>query len=78
MAAHQPHRAYMKRDPHWEQLIRGNDRVLGRVCMETDILLSQVCLPASLRVGDLIAIADAGAYDTSMAFPFGTGHSFNE
>ena len=54
---------------------RGPDRILGRTCMEQDVLAAGVDLPADLAVGDVIAFCDAGAYDASMAYDFGTGVS---
>ncbi len=49
------------------------DCLLGRTCMETDILSSGVHLPAGLCVGDWVALARVGAYDVSMAYNFGAG-----
>ncbi|MFM8551133.1 MAG: hypothetical protein ACKOCD_02295, partial [Nitrospiraceae bacterium] len=51
----------------------GRDRILGRLCMEFDILSDAVQIPRRLRAGDLIAYKNAGAYDASMAYSFGTG-----
>lgn len=52
---------------------QGRDRVLGRLCMEFDILSDSVQAPRTLRQGDLLAYLDAGAYDASMAYSFGSG-----
>lgn len=52
---------------------RGRDALLGPTCMERDGLADDVALPPGLRVGDLLAICDCGAYDASMATDFGRG-----
>jgi diaminopimelate decarboxylase len=57
----------------WRQLVEGFDRVAGRSCMETDILADGLDLPPALARGDLIAIDQVGAYDTSKAYVFGRG-----
>jgi diaminopimelate decarboxylase len=54
----------------WEA---GHDRVLGRLCMEFDIVSDGVSAPRTVRPGDLLAYLDAGAYDASMAYSFGCG-----
>jgi diaminopimelate decarboxylase len=41
--------------------------------MESDILASDVALPEGIGPGDRLVIADAGAYDASMAYNFGRG-----
>jgi diaminopimelate decarboxylase len=51
----------------------GRDRVLGRLCMEYDILSEAVQAPRGIRAGHLLAYLDAGAYDASMAYSFGRG-----
>lgn len=51
----------------------GHDRVLGRLCMEFDILSDAVHVPRDIREGALVAYLDAGAYDASMAYSFGKG-----
>lgn len=51
----------------------GRDRVLGRICMENDVLARQVQLPDWLREGDLLVFTNVGGYDTSMAYEFGKG-----
>ncbi len=56
-----------------EAIGRGRGRVLGRICMEDDILAANVNLPPELEVGDLLWILDAGAYDWSMSYGFGRG-----
>lgn len=57
----------------WLRLADGDDRVLGRICMESDILRGDVALPRQMEMGDFMAIKSVGAYDASMAFPFGAG-----
>ena len=74
MAPFYPHRVYAPAaEGGWEALGAGKDRLLGRICMETDILASDLALPESLREGDRLVIGDAGAYDASMAYNFGRG-----
>ena len=51
----------------------GSDRILGRLCIESDILAKSVALPLTIGVGDRIVIADAGAYDASMSYDFACG-----
>jgi len=57
----------------WQGLGRGRSRILGRLCMENDILVEDVHLPTTLCVGEFIAFCDSGAYDRSMAYSFGRG-----
>ena len=52
---------------------QGRDRILGRLCMEFDILSDGIQVPSSIREGTRIAYLDAGAYDASMAYGFGRG-----
>lgn len=76
MAPFFPHRVYTRSEQGvWGALPSGADRVVGRICMEFDILARDVELPSALAVGDRVVIGDAGAYDASMAFPFGGGTS---
>jgi diaminopimelate decarboxylase len=56
----------------WRELAPGPDRILGRLCMEEDVLAANLDL-RSLKTGDLLAFGDAGAYDRSMAYEFGRG-----
>lgn len=74
MASFYPHRVYARSaGREWEVLGGGSDRLLGRICMETDILATDLAVPESLRPGDRLVIGDAGAYDASMAYNFGRG-----
>ncbi|RKN07602.1 hypothetical protein D7319_18240 [Streptomyces radicis] len=59
-------------DGRWTPLRRGTSRVLGRTCMESDVLLSNVDT-TDLRIGTKIAIGSCGAYDYSMSYEFGRG-----
>jgi diaminopimelate decarboxylase len=52
---------------------RGPDRILGRLCMEDDVLRAGVAVPDDVEPGTRVLIADAGAYDRSMAYSFGRG-----
>ena len=55
------------------QLTGGKDRILGSICMETDILAVSVAFPVFPEVGDLIVFRGAGGYNSSMAWPFAGG-----
>lgn len=70
-----PHRVLIQNSGNgaWEILSKGDSKILGRLCMENDILCRNVALPLNVREGGLIAICDAGAYDSSMAYAFGQG-----
>jgi diaminopimelate decarboxylase len=69
-----PHPCHARHpDGSWHALGRGNDRILGRTCWEADIIADDVALPDWLGAGTLLAVADAGAYDRSMAYVFGQG-----
>lgn len=57
----------------WNVLGRGNTRLLGRLCMEHDIVASNIELPETAKVGDILVVCDAGAYDRSMSYVFGRG-----
>ena len=48
-------------------------RLLGRICMEDDVLSSGLDLPENLAVGDRLVVCDAGAYERSMSYAFGRG-----
>lgn len=52
---------------------RGRTHLLGRLCMEHDIVASDIALPEGARVGDSFLFCDAGAYDRSMSYVFGRG-----
>ena len=75
MYAFHPHRI-LTRDwdsGEWRSLQRGKSLLLGRLCMEHDIVASNVALPESTRPGDVLVFCDAGAYDRSMSYVFGCG-----
>jgi diaminopimelate decarboxylase len=65
-----PRKALRLQDGAWISLVPGAGTILGRLCMENDILGRNLHL-ADLRVGDLLCFTDAGAYDRSMAYEFG-------
>lgn len=69
-----PHRIFARNDAgNWRALGRGEDRILGRICMEHDIVAHAVSLPVDVTAGDILIVGDAGAYDRSMAYDFGRG-----
>lgn len=49
----------------------GADALLGRLCMERDVVRDRIKLPPTVEPGDLVVFFDAGAYDTSMSYSFG-------
>lgn len=56
-----------------QPLGRGRTKLLGRLCMEHDIVAHNVELPETAQVGDILVFCDAGAYDRSMSYVFGRG-----
>jgi diaminopimelate decarboxylase len=52
---------------------RGKTHLMGRLCMEHDIVAANVDLPEGTRAGDLLIFCDAGGYDRSMSYVFGCG-----
>jgi diaminopimelate decarboxylase len=71
----QPHRILRlnPRSGAWQALKRGKTHLMGRLCMEHDVVASNVELPDGVRVGDVLVFCDAGAYDRSMSYVFGRG-----
>ncbi|MBC5830008.1 MAG: hypothetical protein GIW98_07465 [Candidatus Eremiobacteraeota bacterium] len=67
------HRIFASAGGMLQRLVAGKDRLLGCACLEYDILAPRISLPPMLKVGDLVAIADCGSYDSSMSFVFGHG-----
>lgn len=57
----------------WREFGGGHGCILGRLCMESDVIRRGVAVPDEICEDDIIVICDTGAYDTSMAFPFGAG-----
>ncbi len=70
-----PHRILHRdsRDGEWRPLPGGSARLLGRLCMEDDIVATNINLPAEVGAGDVLVICDAGGYDRSMSYVFGQG-----
>jgi diaminopimelate decarboxylase len=52
---------------------RGKTHLMGRLCMEHDIIATNVQLPEGTRAGDVLIFCDAGGYDRSMSYVFGRG-----
>ncbi len=52
---------------------RGKTHLMGRLCMEHDIVAAHVSLPEGTCAGDLLFFCDAGGYDRSMSYVFGRG-----
>jgi diaminopimelate decarboxylase len=70
-----PHRTLFRdrQTGKWTPAARGSDRLLGRLCMEEDILSANLELPEDIARGEVIVFGDAGAYDRSMSYVFGQG-----
>jgi diaminopimelate decarboxylase len=73
LASAYPHRFFRVAEGELLPVARGPVRVLGRICMEDDILSSGLDLPETLSIGDRLVICDAGAYERSMSYAFGRG-----
>jgi diaminopimelate decarboxylase len=54
-------------------LAKGRTRVLGRICMEDDILSPGLDFPDDVAIGDLVIFGDAGGYERTMSYVFGRG-----
>jgi diaminopimelate decarboxylase len=52
---------------------RGKTHLMGRLCMEHDIVAHNVALPEGTRAGDMLIFCDTGGYDRSMSYVFGRG-----
>jgi diaminopimelate decarboxylase len=70
-----PHRMLRKCSETGEltPLGRGKTHLMGRLCMEHDIVAANVELPEGTKAGDLLIFCDAGGYDRSMSYVFGCG-----
>jgi diaminopimelate decarboxylase len=74
-----PHRMYFRSAGDGEEgkscfvLGKGKTKILGRICMENDILSDGISLPADIKIGDLVIFGDAGAYERTMSYDFGRG-----
>jgi diaminopimelate decarboxylase len=69
-----PHRILrLTPDGKWEILRRGKGILLGRLCMEDDIIASGIEFPDKIQSGEILVICDVGAYDRSMSYAFGRG-----
>lgn len=74
-AADHPHQAYWRRREGrtWRRMTKADGRALGRICMEADVIASDIAIPAGMRPGDFVAITEAGGYDASMSYDFARG-----
>jgi diaminopimelate decarboxylase len=75
MYSFHPHRVLSRDDEsgEWRPLQRGKSLLLGRLCMEHDVVASNVSIPDNTKPGDVFVFCDAGAYDRSMSYVFGCG-----
>lgn len=74
-----PHRMWCRsKREGWHALdgSGGDDTVVGRICMEQDILRRYTTVPKCICPGDHLLIGDCGAYDMSMSFNFGRGMQY--
>ncbi len=71
----QPHRMLRRcsQTGELQPVGRGKTHLMGRLCMEHDIVAANVSLPEGTRAGDLLIFCDAGGYDRSMSYVFGRG-----
>ena len=72
---HYPHRVvWMRPEGSWKLLEQpGTSRIMGRLCMEGDILAESINVPREIRKGDILIFLDSGSYDRSMSYAFGRG-----
>jgi diaminopimelate decarboxylase len=73
LAASYPHRIFALTRSGPVPIPRGRVRLLGRICMEDDVLSPGLALPPDLAIGDRLVVCDAGAYERSMSYAFGCG-----
>jgi diaminopimelate decarboxylase len=74
MYFHYPHRVMTQdRTGDWKTLKRGKSHLMGRLCMEHDVVAANIQLPEGTRAGDVLVFCDAGGYDRSMSYVFGRG-----
>lgn len=66
------HGLFAENGGRWEAVGSGPDRLLGRTCLEYDVI-SGLRFPPDVSPGDRILITDTGSYDHSMAFDFAHG-----
>jgi|SRR5579883_813015 len=66
------HRFFVMDGGRVSRLRPGRGRIVGRTCLEYDVLATDLNVEACVT-GAAIAVADCGAYDTSMAFDFARG-----
>lgn len=70
------HRVFHVRNGRYlGQLVGGSSRILGCICMETDILAEGVGFLQTPAVGDELFFSSAGGYNASMAWHFASGVS---
>ncbi|OFZ30667.1 MAG: hypothetical protein A2622_13435 [Bdellovibrionales bacterium RIFCSPHIGHO2_01_FULL_40_29] len=69
------HRIFFKSktSDDFTHLNKGDTKVLGRICMENDVLSKGLKIPSSVELGDYLIFGDAGAYERSMSYDFGRG-----
>ncbi len=56
-----------------QTLNKGEGKILGRICMEDDVLGEGFHFPEEVGIGDYVIFGDAGAYERSMSYDFGRG-----
>jgi diaminopimelate decarboxylase len=66
------HGMFAWRGERWQPLGHGPDRLLGRTCLEYD-LIEGLRFPDDVAPGDRLLITDTGSYDHAMAFDFARG-----
>jgi len=67
-----PRSVYVRRRSGWRELPRGEGCLVGRTCIEGDVVAIGLQLD-DLEAGDVLIFNNAGAYDASMRYRFATG-----
>lgn len=73
-STYRSHPVFHLKESSWRVVPHGGSRILGRSCMEQDVLALDLDL-REVEDCDMLAFADAGGYDASMAYDFGRGTS---
>lgn len=73
LAGNRSYPVFLHDGDEWQQLESGEHRLLGRICMEKDILVDGIDIPDTVSPGDTVAFLSTGGYDDSMSYEFGKG-----
>jgi diaminopimelate decarboxylase len=67
------HRVFFHSESGFKHLNKGRTKILGRICMENDVLGNGFDIPKDVKIGDYVIFGDAGAYERTMSYEFGRG-----